>query len=167
MTDTIRESIIKELKDLFEEYTFESITSPAVYRGRAIWNPTTEPPPLISLMPRIEESHLNDYGMSENTMMLDVVCLEYLNGQNASELGEAILGELISCVLGKQDTGSGGEIVKLGGMTDTYADTVMYRSGGIAFYPEQREGVSREILEVGITVSIKYQTNIGDPYTNN
>lgn len=162
MSDTIREKIIKELVDLVENFSFESIVSPDVYRGRLIFDPDSEPPPLVIVLPRPEDVSSEDYGMTTCVMPVDVICLARMGDSNPSELGEKILGELIAVCFGKQ-TSVDGQAVRLGGMSETYADEIHYRSGGIDAYPDQ---LDQQILHVGITISIKYQTNIGDPYTN-
>ena len=159
MSDTIRESIIQELVDLIEAYTFTAVSSPGVYRGRQVFDPDTEPPPIITVLPRSEENQNTDYGMHDLTMPVDIICLERMVDQNPSELGEAILGELIRCVFGYEAAGP----TKVGGMSATYADEVVYRSGGIDAYPDE---LGQQILHVGITIDIRYQTNAGDPYSN-
>jgi len=158
MADTIRESIIADLAALFDAFSFASVTSPDVYRGRQVFDPDTETPPLITILPRPEEND-NGYGDHKLTFSVDIICLERMAGQNPSELGEAILGEMIKCVFGYETAGP----TKVGGMTNTYADTVVYKSGGIDSYPDE---LGQQILHVGITVEINYTTNAGDPYNN-
>jgi hypothetical protein len=160
MDKTIREKIIYEITALFEGYTFVSITNPAVYRGWQVFDPDVKPPPLVALQPRVEECNRTDYGADERTMPVDIICLERIVDQNPSELGEAILGELIACVFGKA-VEEDGAIIKLGGMSTDLADDVVYRTGGIDQYPDQ---LGEAILHVGITVSVRYTTLAGDPY---
>lgn len=159
---TIRELIIREIKDLYENFTFESIESPTIYRGRQVFDPDTETPPLITILPRTEES-IKEYGMSEQGMPIDIVCLARMGTENPSELGEEILGELILCVFGKNNPDVDGDPAKAGGLTLTYADSLDYRSGGIDQYPDE---AGQAILHVGITVFIKYSTDMGDPYSH-
>lgn len=159
---TVRELIIREIKELFEAYTFENVTSPTIYRGRRVFDPDTEPPPLITILPRVEESQRTQFGMDEKTMAVEIVCLEPLGTRNASELAEAILGELQLCMFGKQDT-ENGAAVKKGGLTRDYADDCYYRTGGVEVYPDE---LGQHILHTGITVFIQYQTNAGDPYSH-
>lgn len=163
MDYTIRRKIIQELYELFDEYLFESITDPVCYRGRQVFDIETETPPLITILPRIEEAQVNEYAMQECRMPVDVICLARIGTENPSDLGEAILGELISCTFGKETEGVDGDPEKHGGLTDTYADMVTYRTGGIDMYPDE---LGQQILHVGITVVIRYQTNIGNPYSN-
>jgi hypothetical protein len=163
MSYTIRDSAIRELVALLKAYAWTAVTSPDVYRGRQVFDPDTEPPPLITVLPRIEESFRNDYGMFENSMPVDLICLAAIGVQNPSELGEAILGEMILAVYGKEGTDAGGDPEKSGGMTNTYVDDVLYRSGGIDAYPDD---IGQQILHVGITVVFKYTTNAGDPFSN-
>jgi len=161
---TIRAKIIAEMVALFEAFTFESIASrqPTIYRGVQRFDPDVDPPPIITILPRVEENQRTDYGMDERTMPVDIICLERIVEQNPSDLGEAILGELIACVFGKE-TEENGAAVKHGGLTNDYADDVRYRSGGIDQYPDEP---GQPLLHVGITVEVRYQTNAGDPYTN-
>jgi hypothetical protein len=162
MIDTIRGKLIKELVDLFEDFPFESVSNPTVYRGRLMFDPDAEPPPLVTVLPRTEEASYDDYGLTTCVMPVDIICLSRMGDRNPSELGEDILGELVAVVFGKQTTVDG-QTVKHGGMSGTYADEIHYRSGGIDAYPGQ---MGQQILHVGITIAIKYQTNTGDPYTN-
>ena len=160
MANTIRELIIAELTALFEAYPFEAIALPAVHRGRQVFDPDVDPPPLISILARQEESERIEYGIDRKTMRVDIICLEHIGTQNPSVLGEAILGELLACTFG-QVSEAGGVWTKTGGMTQTYADDVIYKSGGIDAYPDQ---AGQQILHVGITVTVIYQTKPGDPY---
>lgn len=161
--EPIRELIVRELVELFEAFTFESMDEPAVYRGRQIFDPESEPPPLVTILPRVEDSQRGEYGASEQAMRVDVIALVRMAGENPSELGERILSELILAAFGKAGEDADGAPEKIGGMSDTYADDVFYLSGGIDAYPDE---LGQQILHVGITIKIKYQTNIGDPFSN-
>lgn len=97
MADTIREKIIAQLKGLFDAFDFAAVTAPGIYRGRQAFDPDSEPPPIVTILPRSESSEKNDYGMADCDMAVDVICLANIGENNPSELGEAILGELISC----------------------------------------------------------------------
>jgi hypothetical protein len=163
MNLTIREKIIRELVDVLNGFTWESISAPKVYRGRQIFNPDTELPPIITILPRAEDGAQTDFGTDDKTMLIDAICLERMNGQNPSELGEAILGELTAAVFGKEVDGSDGDPEKFGGMSTTYADAVSYVGGGVDRYPDE---LGQQILHVGITIRVKYQTNAGDPYNH-
>lgn len=160
---TIRDKIIRELVETLESYTWESMEGPAVHKGRRIFDPTIDPPPLITVLPRQEENALDQYGDNSLAMVVDLVCMDRLAGQNPSELGEAILGEAVIAVFGKERLGNDGKPEKYGGLTTTWADSVYYRTGGIDAYPDE---LGEEILKVGITIIITYQTNKGDPYNN-
>jgi len=162
MEYTIREKIIKELYDLYDEFVFESISDPTLHRGRQIFDVNIEPPPIIAILPRIEEGIPADYGMQDLKMPVDIICLAQIGEENPSELGEAILGELIACAFGKETEGADGRPEKYGGLTDTYADSIMYRTGGIDAYPDE---LGQQVLHVGITVDIRYQIKAGNPYS--
>lgn len=160
MTDTIRKKIIDELAGLFSAYTFTSVAGMDVYRGRQVFDPDTEPPPLVTILPRVEQNANTDYGIHDLAMPVDIICLARMGTSNPNNLGEAILGELIKCTFGIQTT-VGGVITQLGGMTDTYADAVVYKSGGIDAYPDE---MGQQIIHVGISIEIRYQTKAGNPY---
>jgi hypothetical protein len=161
---TIRAEIIQELFDLFEAFSFDAFggTQPTIYRGVQRFDPDNDPPPLITILPKVEEAQRTDYGMDEMVMPVDIICLARLDTENPSDLGEDIKGELIACVFGKETTVAGSP-VKSGGLTTDYADDVRYRSGGIDQYPSD---LDQPILHVGITITVRYQTNAGDPYSN-
>ena len=161
MEYTIREKIIRELYDLYDEFVFESITDPTLHRGRQIFDVNIEPPPIIAILPRIEEGIPADYGMQDLKMPVDIICLAQIGEENPSELGEAILGELIACAFGKETVGDLGPL-KYGGLSTAYADSIMYRTGGIDAYPDE---LGQQVLHVGITVDIRYQTKAGNPYS--
>lgn len=160
MAYTVRDQIIRELKALYEAYPFEAIGLPAVHRGRLIFDPETDPPPIVTILSRAEDSERTEYMADRRTMRVDVICLEKMGTQNPSELGEAILGELIACAFGVASEDAG-VWTREGGMTRTYADDVIYKSGGIDAYPDE---LGQQILHVGITLSVVYQTPTGDPY---
>ncbi len=164
MTDTIREKIIDELADLYTAFSFTSMTGTVgIYRGRSVFDADDDPPPLVTILPRVENNENSNYGMHEMTMPVDIICLAPLGSSNPSVLGEAVLGDLIKCAFGVQGVDKDGDIAKVGGMTTTYMDSMHYRSGGIDAYPDE---LGQEILRVGITVDIRYQTNAGNPYSN-
>jgi hypothetical protein len=161
---TIRAEIIQELFDLFESFSFDALggTQPKVHRGVQRFDPDMDPPPLITILPKVEEAQRTDYAKTVAVMPVDIICLQRISGENPSDLGEAILGELIACVFGKEIE-QGGKKVKSGGLSTDYADDVWYRTGGIDQYPSE---LDQPLLHVGITVMVKYQTNAGDPYSN-
>jgi len=160
MPDTIRELIIREMTALFEAYSFESIALPSVYRGRQVFDPDTERPPIITILARPETSTRTVYSTDKKVMPVNVICLEHVGVQNPSVLGEKILGELIACAFGI-DTFAGGVWTKTGGMTQTYADDSVYTSGGIVDYPDES---GQQMIRVDIIVTVTYQTRPGDPY---
>ena len=80
-------------------------------------------------------------------MRVDIYCLIKIGDNNPSELGEAVLGELIKAVFSS---------------TPSNVDKMQYINGGVDDYAVQ----GKTVMQVGITIEIVYETNIGDPYTS-
>lgn len=146
MADSRRELIIREIKTAMDSYSFVNLTGAAVVRGQINFDASIESLPQIAILPQPEEATRDDYGHSICIMPVDVSCLIELGDNNASELGEAVLGELIQAVLS---------------ISSAYADDVVYVSGGVADYPNQ---LGQKVLAVGITVAVEYRFDIGNPY---
>lgn len=163
MSLTIRDSAIRELVTLLGAFSWTSITDPTVDKGRLIADPDVAPPPRIFVLPGIEQNEAGPYAKHDITMPVEVYVTEAIGTQNPDELGQAVLGELIKCVIGVETTGDGGAIEKSGGMSTTYADSVRYLDGGVTAYPAS---LGAHILVIAATFEFKYQTNYGDPYTN-
>lgn len=147
MADTIREGIISAMVALVEGFTFASITNPDIFRGILAFDPDVDPPPLITIIPRPESSERSQYGADTKTMQIDFSAFVNLGGANPSELGEAVLGELIAAVFSSMPTN---------------ISDIIYRSGGIDEYPD---GAGSDTITVGITVDVVYETITGNPYT--
>ena len=148
ISKTIRERIIAEMKGLFEAFDFQHLTSPAIYRGRQIFDPDTEGPPLITILPRRDAAEKTPYNKHSISMGLDIIALERIGSANPSVLGEKIHGELIECAFQ---------------LSDDWANGITYRSGGIDMYPDE---LGQQILHVGITVVVAYETRTGNPDKN-
>ena len=147
MADTIREKIIKHVLATLAGYvSFVSIPSPGVSRGRQVFDPDVDPLPVIAVLPGIEEAARTRYGTTHCIMPIDISCLISLDENNPSELGEAVLGELITAALSSLP----GD-----------AEDLSYTGGGIGSYPDQ---LGQAVLSVGITIDVQYETDIGDPY---
>lgn len=147
MADTLREKIIKHIVATLGDYgTFVAIPSPVVSRGQQLFDPDVDPLPVIAVLPGVEEAERTRYGTTHCTMPVDISCLISLGDNNPSELGEAVLGELITAALSSLPSD---------------AEDMAYSSGGIESYPDQ---MGQAVLSVGITINVQYETDTGDPY---
>ena len=147
MADTIREKIIAAMTSTLKNYSeYTTISSPDVHRGRIIFDPDVDPLPLISVVPRVESAEPTTYQTTDCTMPVDVSCLVPVGESNPSELGEAVLGELIKAALSA---------------VPSDAESIFYTGGGIDEYPDE---MGQAVLTVGISLSVKYKTDTDDPY---
>ena len=163
MSLTIRDKIIRELVTLLEGFSWTAIPAPTVDKGRLIADPDAAPPPRIFVLPGIERNDAGPYAKHDLTLPVEVFATAVIGAQNPDELCQAVLGELILCVIGKEAADAGGRPIKSGGMSDAHADSVRYLDGGAAAYPAT---LGTQILTIAATFEIAYQTNYGDPYTN-
>lgn len=146
MADSIRELIIREIKAAMAAYSFVNLSGANVDRGRVNFDANIDSLPQVSILPQPEEASRDDYGHAVCIMPVEVNCLVALVDQNASELGEAVLGELIQSVMS---------------ISSAYADDIVYLSGGVAEYPNQ---LGQKVLAVGISVAVEYRFDLGNPY---
>jgi hypothetical protein len=146
MADTIREKIIAAIVATLDTYTgFTTIVSPSVERGYENYDPDVDALPIIAVMPRQENIEHTEYQTHACTMQVDIYCLIKIGAANPSALAEAVLGELIKATLSA---------------TPTEASDMAYINGGIDQYMD----LSKTVLVVGISIEVKYETDIGDPY---
>ena len=147
MADTLREKIIAEIMTALAGYgSFAAIPSPVFSRGRQLFDPDCDPLPVVAVLPGVEEAERTRYGTTHCTMPVDISCLISIGDNNPSELGEAVLGELIAAALSSLPSD---------------AEDMAYSSGGIESYPDQ---MGQAVLSVGITINVQYETDNGDPY---
>lgn len=146
MADSRRELIIREIKAAMDGYSFADLAGASVVRGQINFDANIESLPQVAILPQPEDATRDDYGHSVCIMPVDISCLIELGDNNASELGEAVLGELIQAVLS---------------INSAYADDVVYVNGGVADYPNR---LGQKVLAVGITVAVEYRFDIGNPY---
>jgi hypothetical protein len=163
MADTIRETNIAALKTALDGFSWtvfgfeeedppSSPIQPSVYRGLIVFDPDTTPPPLVAIVPKPELSSRTKYGSTLNRMPVDVSAVVALStvspsADNPSEKGEEVFGELVEAIFSSS--------------WSTEVSDVTYDGGGIDSYPDRKNS---EILVVGASITIEYETNIGDPY---
>ena len=147
MADTIREKIIAGIVSTLKGYSsYSVIGSPSVVRGYENYDPDVDGYPIIAVMPRQEDVERTEYGNHNCNMQVDIYCLVKIGSNNPSELAEAVLGELIKATLSS---------------TPSDASDMAYVNGGIDSYMD----LSKTVLQVGISIEVIYETDIGDPYT--
>lgn len=148
MANTVREEIIQELMTALQAFSFASVPGASFYRGRLTFNPVSEPPPIITVIPRPESVNPQPYGADNMSMPIDVFCIARMAASDsASSLGEAILGELVQCIYG--------------GISDTWANMIQYTEGGIDDYPDE---LGEKIVTVFTRFDVEYETPKGNPY---
>jgi hypothetical protein len=148
MADTIRETTIKAIRTGLENFgSYEAIApSPTVVRGFLVFDASVYPLPVISIMPGIEDAEREEYGVSANTMSIDVWCSIMAGQEEMSETGEAILGELVRAFMAS---------------VPTHVRDAFYTGGG----PSYPDGIAQKVLMTLASFNVVYETDLGDPYT--
>lgn len=145
---TIRRRIIDHLYESMSGTSWDT-WSPAVYLGMvAVW-PSSETLPVLSILPRVEDAEPTSYGTSRSTMRVDMSAVIRIDeDENPVVSGEAVFGEILQAAWAAA-------------ASDTLADRWQYSDGGIDEYPE----TGGQILRIGLTFEVIYQTLIGNPYS--
>lgn len=139
MAETIRELIIQDIKTqlaILSDYT--------VYRG--ITQFQNEDLPVIAMWPEVEDSE-RQYGIQKATMPVNISAIKIVGDVNPSVLGEQMLGNLITCIVGGRSN-----VSKI--------EDLRYTGGGVENYPEAEE----QTIMVQCNIEVDYETLIGDPY---
>ena len=148
MADTIRETIIKEIVATLEGFSSYSVLAdPSIERGWEAFDPDVTPMPIIAVLPGIETVE-RIHGIDRCEMPVGIRSLFKFGNSNPSAIGEAALGELI--------------VASLSGGVPTNAEDIFYSGGGVDEYPGD---LGETLLNVSITVVVRYETDAGDPYT--
>ena len=146
MADTIREQIIKAMVTQLESATFETLLGATIYRGQLLFQTEIEALPIVAVIPREEEAGVTQYGSAIMLMPVVVGAILAIEGENPSELAEAVHGELIAHAMG---------------LSSALFQDMVYVGGGIEQYPDQ---LGQPLISVSITINIEYLADIGDPY---
>jgi hypothetical protein len=105
MSDTIREHIIAAMAAKLTEV--RTVYGYATECGQHVYRAAMDVPssliPAIVLFPRVEQTS-REFGKQIAVMPVEVKGLTLLEGENASTLGEKLLGDLITCILGVEYT---------------------------------------------------------------
>lgn len=155
MSTTIRQQIIEGFAAHLSAWSWQSAPFAAVHTGRTVFDPELDPLPLITILPRPDESTATVYGMDSNTMLLDVSALLRLEAPdgvaaNATEVGEPVKGEM--------QAASFAIPTALADMVER----IEYRGGGIDDYPSD---LGQTIITVGLSLAVVYETKKGNPYS--
>jgi hypothetical protein len=125
MADTIRERIIAAITTKLAEIRTANgyITELGQHVERAASNIAATDLPALTLFPRVEES-TKEYGKQVHVMPVEIKALQLLGTSNGSVLGEQMLGDVITCMIGTEYTRaftSGGTYEIVAGNTITGA----------------------------------------------
>lgn len=138
---TCIEQILTHLEAVLTAAAWPSLgPTVGVYRGLLYFDGDIDRVPLIAIVPRIAEADAGAwYGVTAQSMVVDISAVRRIApDENASEIGEAALGELIETVFSNVPIG---------------ATDVVYQGGGVDGYPEFTD----DLLTVGISVGIQWQ----------
>ena len=149
MTTTIREQIISAFETAMAVITtVNGYTSNAglnVIRCRKSLDP--EELPCMVIWPGMESSEKRDYGSQYCSMRMGIEAHALFGDENPSVVSERMLGDLIQAVFSQ---------------TISYLiDEILYETGGTESYPDAGETA----IGVKITLSVKYNYLIGNPYS--
>lgn len=149
---TVRQKIIETLQDRLKVYDWQ-VFDPVIWVGRSIFDSETEQLPVVTILPRPEESEGTRYGTNYIAMPIDMSALISLqDGQQASAIGESVFGELHSAAFSGDGT-----IIPVN--DDNFSLT--YSGGGIVEYPDE---LGPAVITIGLTLHVTYETYTGDPY---
>jgi hypothetical protein len=153
MADTIREKIIKALVVQLAEIKTTAgynYTMVEPLRGKTTFDPSNTP---VSVVFAGTEENVRQYSKENLTMLMRVESHAIFGDVNASVVQEKLLGDLRKNLTDPADTWG----------ADVNADVeVGYAEGGPAEQPEP----SNTVTAVYVALTVKYKTDIGDPYTN-
>lgn len=155
MSKTIRQQIIEAFAAHLAAASWQSAPFAAVYVGRAVFDPDTDPLPLITILPRPDETEATRYGTDSNTMQLDVSALLRLESPGdgiptATEIGEPVKGELQATAFAIPSA-----------LADM-VERIEYRGGGVDDYPDT---LGQSTFTVSLSLAVVYETKKGDPYS--
>lgn len=150
MADTIRELIIQDLvtqlENLLLDNGYNTDLGQIVQRG-LIPVDMTQKAAAVFVQPGVEGG-VREYGVQTLTMPVQIDAVHSLAGENASVLGEQMLGDLISCVIGGRSN--------IGRI-----ENMVYSSGGVEDYPTKED----QLLWAQMSIEVTYHIVIGDPYS--
>lgn len=156
MSKTIRQQIIEAFAAHLAATSWQSAPFAAVYIGRVVFDPDTDPLPLITILPRPDETDATLYGTDSNTMPLDVTAVLRLEAPDggvastATEIGEPVKGELQATAFAIPTA-----------LADM-VERIEYRGGGVDDYPDT---LGQSTFTVSLSLAVVYETKKGDPYS--
>lgn len=134
---TCIEQILTHVDAVLTNYAWASISPKNVYRGIRFFDGGVDAVPFMAIVPRKAEATRPVYGVESSSMLVDISTVVRLTDDNPSEVGEAILGEMISAVFSNVPAGAHG---------------FDYLGGGVDGYPD----FTGDLMTVGMTLAIAW-----------
>jgi hypothetical protein len=156
---TIRQRIIEGITARLAGHAWQTAAF-AVHQGKAAFDPDIDPAPLLTVLPRPDESSTTRYGSDENTMPVEVIAvLTVANPPTAPAdlvaVTEPIKGEIQQVLTAEPDPTADPP------PPEPLYERIEYRGGGLDEYPGEFGEVT---IQIGLSLAVVYQTAAGDPY---
>lgn len=152
MADSIRTQLVEAIQSRLYSYAWGSFAPAGVYLGRSIFDTDSDPLPLITIVPGVEDSEVSRYGTDLRIMPVDISAIISLDdGADVTAVCEPIYAEVHKAVF------NDGNQIQIG--SDYFS--IEFRGGGIVEYPAE---TGPAVVTVGVSLEITYETAIGDPY---
>jgi len=145
-----RQTILEKLRDRLESHSWQTF-GPTVFVGRTIFDPDSDPLPVLTIVPGLESSERTRYGADRIDMPCEVSALVSLkDGRDVTELCEPIFAEI------KQALFAPGQIEVESGDDPQYV-SITYVGGGIADYPGE---IGPAIVTIVVQVRLHFEQYI-------
>jgi hypothetical protein len=132
------EQILTHVTATLSNFSWANFSPTNIYRGIRFFDGSIDSVPFIAIIPGKTRSTDSPYGVNAFTMNIDVSAVVRLVDENASQVGESILGEMIEAVFSNTPIG---------------ASQFVYAGGGVDGYPTFTD----DLMTVGITIAIAWQ----------
>ena len=143
---TCIEQILTHVDAVLTNYSWAAISPTNIYRGIQFFDGNLDSVPFLTIVPRKAEAGRPIYNVESSTMLIDISTIVRLVDDNPSQVGEAILGEMITAVFSNVPAG---------------AQAFEYIGGGVDRYPSFND----DLMTVGMTLSIGWEVTQADPGT--
>jgi len=157
MAKSTPELIIDQIEAILEAATWVNITTPDIFKGLTIWDPATQPLPLITIIPRPEKADTDKYGGVSCTKNIEITALIPMDTAEApiypadtAMVGEAVAMEIRALIFGSRVNG------KWAGFPDELTN-IRYVEGGVFAYPDE---LNPQLMSAGITIEVKYDVEL-------
>jgi len=141
---TCIEQILTHMASVLEHYSWAEVVDPQVIRGNWRFDADVDQVPLVVIIPNKAEAARTAYALESQRLLVDISTVVRVGADdNSSEVGEAILGELIAASFSNVPGG---------------ASAFEYQGGGVDQYPE----MTVNLMTVGITIAVGWEVNPGN-----